>query len=238
MKTYLTSSVRASAVAIALFLSLPASAQDSDADNAKPEVPVPAAVVAMLEARMAQDPTERIPLVIRHEARCVAIFPNVIKAGVIVAGKRGKGLVSCRDSATGNWGPPLYYNLTEASVGLQAGIQSASIMLLVVDDKGLARLLDEDLSFGGDVGIAAGPLGAGKQVNIDSSVVSYSRSEGVFAGMQLGSSAVTYDKNTTTKAYGEEIDPSEALFDEREIPAEDLARVRAALMKFAPPKKG
>ena len=118
---------------------------------------------------------------------------------------------------------------------MQAGIQDASIILLIVDDKGLKRLLDEKLSFGGDVSVAAGPLGAGKQVNIDTSVVSYARTEGVFAGMQLGSSAVIYDKDATTKAYGEVLEPADVLFSELPVPA-DLARVQATLTKFAPPK--
>lgn len=221
------------AASIALGLTAPAFAQDSEKTDA---MSLPDDVVAILEARMAEPATARIPLILRHEARCVAVFPKVIKAGVIVAGKRGKGLVSCRDSATGEWGPPLYYNITEASIGLQAGIQNASIMLIIVDDKGLERLLDEKLAFGGDVAIAAGPLGTGAQAMTDSSVVSYVRSEGVFAGAQLGTTSINYDKDTTTKAYGETLDPSDDLFEKRAVPA-DLARVQETLVRFAPSKK-
>ena len=109
-------------------------------------------------------------------------------------------------------GGPAYYNMTEASIGLQAGVQSASILLLVVDDKGVERLMSETITFGGDISVAAGPLGAAKQVNIDSSVVSHVRTEGVFAGMQLGGSALTYDKAMNAKLYGTELPPEGVLF--------------------------
>ena len=236
MTRHLLHHARASAAILTLVLSSGVFAQDTETNTDGDQVSVPDGVVAILEARMNAAPSDRVPLILRHEARCVAIFPSVIKAGVIVAGKRGKGLVSCRDSATGKWGPPLYYNITEASIGLQAGIQNASIMLFIMDDKGLECLLDEKLAFGGDVSVAAGPLGAGKQVNLDSSVVSYVRSEGIFAGLQLGSSSVNFDKASTTNAYGETLDPADVLFEERAIPAE-LARVHETLTKFAPPPK-
>jgi lipid-binding SYLF domain-containing protein len=235
MNTVFMKSARSFTIAIALAASASIAAQTSQATDDSNTTSVADGVVAILDARMAEAPSARIPLLLRHEARCTAIFPSVIKAGLIVAGKRGKGVVSCRNHDTGAWGPPLYYNMTEASIGLQAGIQNASIVLLIVDDKGLKHLLDEKLSFGGDVSVAAGTLGAGKQVNIDTSVVSYARSEGVFAGMQLGSSAVTFDKAATAKAYGEELDPADVLFSELTVPAE-LIRVQEALTKFAPPK--
>jgi len=221
---------------LALAVGGPAFAQDSakESDEVEKPISVVEAAVATIETQMAKPPAERVPLMLRHAAKCVAVFPQVLKAGIIVAGKRGQGLVSCREEASGEWGAPAYYNMTEASIGLQAGVQSASILLLVVDDKGVERLMSEKITFGGDVSVAAGPLGAAKQVNIDSSVVSYVRTEGVFAGVQLGGSALTYDKATNAKLYGTELPPEGVLFWDRAVP-EELKPFQEVLMRYAPP---
>ncbi|MFT5448072.1 MAG: lipid-binding SYLF domain-containing protein [Gammaproteobacteria bacterium] len=231
MNTKIPQIVRTATAVIAIAFGAQSLAQSDDARKAS----VPDSIVVMLESRMAEAPSARIPLRLRRETRCVAIFPSVIKAGVIVAGKRGKALVSCRGHDTGKWRPPLFDTPAEARIGLHAGVQDASIILLIVDNKGLKRLLDEKRSFSGDASVAAGPLGAGEQVKIGTSVVSYARTEGVFAGMQLGSSALTYDKAAGTKAYGEGPDPADVLFSELAVPA-NLARVQAVPTQFAPPK--
>jgi lipid-binding SYLF domain-containing protein len=157
-----------------------------------------------------------------------------MKAGFLVAGKRGRGLVSCRDEETHEWGAPAHYNMTELSFGLQAGIQNASFVLLVVDAAGVERLLAQRLALGGDVSVAAGPVGAGKQGNLDSSVVSYAHAEGLFAGVQLGGSAITYAKKANAKAYGVELPAKHVLFETRTVPHE-LKAFQETLMRYAPP---
>jgi len=136
-------------VALALLVGLsvlvaPAVAAPSNHEAAAPaadeDTPLAARAAAVLERQLAEQPNRRIPRNLRENALCVGVFPSVIKAGFIVAARRGHGLVSCRDTETGPWGAPAVFTVSAASVGLQAGVQSASVILLFLKEEAVERI--------------------------------------------------------------------------------------------------
>ena len=158
----------------------------------------------------------------REAAKSVAVFPNVIEFGFIVAGKGGPGMVICRDEETGEWGPPAIYKLSAASVGLQAGVQSASIILVYLKDAAVESLKESKMSFGAGIGIQTGPVGADVDTTAlkKAAVASYVRSKGLFAGINPEGASLSFVEERNTKLYGEELTPEQVLFEERAVPEE------------------
>lgn len=193
------------------------------------------AAVALLDRRMARPPSERVSLVIRHEARCIAVFPEIVKIGLVVAGKSGNGLVTCRRPETGQWGVPVHYRVSGASIGLQAGAQTSSLILMVVDDEGVQKLLAERIELSGDVAVTAGPLGAEGGLKPGASILSYSGSKGVFAGVDVGGTTISFDKAANAKAYGHDQDVKTMLF-RQDVAQGALKAFRDKLNAYAPPK--
>ncbi len=140
----------------------------------------------------------------------VAIFPNVTKAGFIFGAEYGEGLLLRRDPNSTRWYGPSFMNVGGVSVGLQIGVQSTSLILVIMDEAGLNAFRKEHVSLGADVSVAAGPVGrrAGAATN---SVYSYSLAKGAFAGVSLGGGSVDIDENANMAYWGKKISPSEAL---------------------------
>jgi len=140
----------------------------------------------------------------------VAIFPNVTKAGFIFGAEYGEGLLLRRDPNSTRWYGPSFMNVGGVSVGLQIGVQSTGLILVIMDEAGLNAFRKEHVSLGADVSVAAGPVGrrAGAATN---SIYSYSLAKGVFAGVSLGGGSVDIDENANTAYWGKKISPSEIL---------------------------
>lgn len=140
----------------------------------------------------------------------VAIFPNVTKAGFIFGAEYGEGLLLRRDRNSTRWYGPSFMNIGGVSVGLQIGVQSTGLILVIMDEAGLNAFRKEHVSLGADVSVAAGPVGrrAGAATN---SVYSYSLAKGAFAGVSLGGGSVDIDENANMAYWGKKISPSEAL---------------------------
>ncbi|HZS48086.1 MAG TPA: lipid-binding SYLF domain-containing protein [Blastocatellia bacterium] len=153
-------------------------------------------------------PDKSIPRDLLRNAKCVAVFPSVIKAGFIVGGRGGRGVVSCK-SSTG-WSGPVFLNLKGGSVGLQIGAQATDFVLLFMNDKGIDSLLSDKFELGGDASVAAGPVGrqsgASTDVKLQSEILSYSRSRGLFAGLELKGVVISQDKDDNKGAYGDDFD--------------------------------
>ena len=132
-------------------------------------------------------------------ARGVLIAPEVAKAGFIFGGSGGRALLVVRDVKTGKWVGPAFYTLATASVGFQAGISVSEVLTLVMTDKALNALLSTSVKVGPDASIAAGPVGAGAKADIVTDLVSYSRSKGIYGGVNLDGTvvAVSNDWNET-----------------------------------------
>ena len=150
-------------------------------------------------------PDKEIPKDILNKAQCVAVFPNVIKAGFIVGGRGGRGVARCR--TRGGWSAPAYFNLGGGSFGLQIGAQATDFILLFMNEGGMSKLLGDKFEIGGDASAAAGPVGrqAGASTNIrlDAQILSYSRSKGLFAGLELKGVVMSIDKDDMKAVYGE-----------------------------------
>ena len=134
----------------------------------------------------------------------MAIIPRVLKAGFVVGGRAGHGVVLARDKA-GAWGDPVFVDLGGASVGFQAGVESTDVVLVFKTRKSLDRILDgkEKVTLGADASVAAGPVGrkaaAATDGKLEAEILSYSRSRGLFAGVSLDGAAIVTDRETTTR---------------------------------------
>ncbi len=124
------------------------------------------------------------------EARAVLIVPTLVKAGFIVGGSGGGGVLIAQDSETRVWRGPAFYSMGAGSIGLQIGIEAAEIVLLVMTEDGLNSLLSTSFKLGADASIAAGPVGAGTGKRITADIVSFARSKGVFLGVALDGAVI------------------------------------------------
>jgi len=150
-----------------------------------------------------------IPPALLSDAQAVVIVPRVVKAGFIIGGRGGHGVVLCRNADL-TWSEPTFVNLGGASLGFQAGVQSTDVLLVFKSKKSLERILagKGKLTLGADASVAAGPVGrqleAGTDAKLQAEIISYSRSRGLFAGVALDGAAITNDKDTNynyLKAY-------------------------------------
>jgi len=162
-------------------------------------------------------PDKGIPHEVLENAECVAVFPSVLKAGFVVGGRGGRGVASCRTAR--GWSAPAFFDLKGGSFGLQIGAQSTDFILLFMNTRGLDRLIGDKFEIGGDASVAAGPVGrqAGASTNIrlDAEILSYSRSRGLFAGLELKGVVITQDKDDLRAVYGQDADARGVLKDSK-----------------------
>ncbi len=161
------------------------------------------AAKATLDAIM-KTPDQAIPNNIMQQATCVAVVPGLKKAAFIVGGEYGQGVVTCR---TGHgWSGPAFIKMTGGSFGFQIGGSGTDLVLVAMNQKGMQDLLQSKFKIGGNVAAAAGPVGRSSSASTDwklnSELLSYSRSKGLFAGVDLSGVAVTQNEDDTTTFYG------------------------------------
>lgn len=158
-------------------------------------------------------PDKGIPQDLLENAECVAVFPSVLKAGFIIGGRGGRGVASCRTSA--GWSAPAYFNLGGGSFGLQIGAQSTDFVMLFMNKDGLNSLLSDGFTLGADASVAAGPVGrqagASTDLKMTAQILSYSRSKGLFAGLELKGVVIKPDKDDMRDVYGEGVTAKEVL---------------------------
>jgi lipid-binding SYLF domain-containing protein len=158
-------------------------------------------------------PDKGIPKTLLDKAKCVAVFPSVLKAGFIVGGRGGRGVASCR-TATG-WTSPAYFNLGGGSFGLQIGAESTDFVMLIMNDKGMNSLLSDQFTLGGDASVSAGPVGreggAATDAKLSAEILSYSRSKGLFAGLELKGVVIKPDKDDMREVYGTSVTSRDVL---------------------------
>ena len=144
----------------------------------------------------------------------VFIVPQLLRGAFIFGGAGGSGVFLMRDAKTGKWSDPAFYTLGSASFGLQIGGDASEIVLLVLTTQGAETFLSTSFKLGGDVSIAAGPVGAGAkgQTTFQSAdILAYSMAKGVFAGISLEGAGVAVSKGSNQAYYGEETRPSDIL---------------------------
>jgi lipid-binding SYLF domain-containing protein len=144
-------------------------------------------------------------------AQAVLIAPHVTKAGLILGGSGGRAVVVARNPKTGKWSDPAFYTLATASIGVQAGVSVSQVLTLVMTEKGLHTLLGNSVKLGGDVAVAAGPIGAGAQSNLQSDFVSFSRSTGVYGGLNFDGTVITASDKWNRAYYGKHVTATDIL---------------------------
>jgi lipid-binding SYLF domain-containing protein len=158
-------------------------------------------------------PDKGIPRELLEGAECVAVFPSVVKAGFIVGGRGGRGVASCRTAQ--GWSAPAFFNLGGGSFGLQIGAQSTDFVMLFMNKDGLNSLLSDQFTLGGDASVAAGPVGrqagASTDLKLNAQILSYSRSKGLFAGLELKGVVIKPDQGDMRDVYGEGVTAKEVL---------------------------
>lgn len=149
-------------------------------------------------------PDKGIPEDIAARATCVAVIPGYKKAAFVVGAQYGQGVVTCR---TGHgWSAPAFIQLTGASFGFQIGGESTDLVLIATTHDGFERLLHDKVKLGGDIAVAAGPVGRNSQASTtelaNAGFLTYSRSKGVFAGVDLTGDVVNQNQDDTRAYYG------------------------------------
>jgi lipid-binding SYLF domain-containing protein len=182
-------------------------------------------------------PDQGVPVDLLSRARCVAVFPSTLKAGFVVGAQYGYGLVSCRQQESASWGAPAFFTLAGGSVGFQIGAKATDLILLVMNEDVQKELLDAKVTLGVGLGVSAGPVGrdasAATDASLQASILSYSRSEGLFAGVDLGGSVLSYDTEATKEIYGREWDVKTVLSKPQDA-APILQVFSQTLQKYAP----
>ena len=143
-----------------------------------------------------------IPAGVLGAAKAVAVFPGLVKAGFVVGGFGGKGVLVQR-LESGKWSAPAFFRMGGASLGLQIGAQSTDLVLCIMNDKGLRAFMDDSAKFGVDAGLAAGPTGEGYGTSFKADILSYAVSKGAFVGLNLEGAGAELDKDWVKALYGQ-----------------------------------
>ena len=155
-------------------------------------------------------PESAIPDKLLDEARGIVVVPDTLKMGLVLGGRRGHGLLSVKNP-DGTWSNPSYVKLTGGSIGFQAGVQSADVVLVFRSDRGLDSIVNGKVTLGADAGVAAGPVGRNAATATDgqlkAEIWSWSRARGLFAGIALDGAVLSIDDAANEAVYGRDTTP-------------------------------
>jgi SH3 domain-containing YSC84-like protein 1 len=180
-------------------------AQDSTTDQNKSDIEKRLDASRKVMEEVMATPDKAIPDKVLTGAKCIAIVPSMVKIAVGFGGSHGKGVATCK-LPDGKWSAPAPLTITGGSWGLQLGGQAIDLVMLFMDQNGADQLLSSKFKIGASASAAAGPVGrhagADTDVKLKAEVLTYSRSRGLFAGIDLSGTAVTQDKDETHLLYG------------------------------------
>jgi lipid-binding SYLF domain-containing protein len=149
-------------------------------------------------------PDKGIPEEVLSGAKCILVVPDLVKGGFVFGGKHGRGVATCRTAE--GWSAPAFVSVGGGSWGLQIGIEDVDLVMLVMNDRGLQHLLSSKFELTGEGSVAGGPVGrhasAGTDWKMNTELLTYSRSKGVFAGLTLEGAVVEQDNDSTHAIYG------------------------------------
>jgi SH3 domain-containing YSC84-like protein 1 len=164
-------------------------------------------------------PDRGIPRDLLRRCRGIAVFPGVIKAGVLVGVSYGSGVVLRRDEKTAAWSKPVFFRIRGGSIGVQAGAQSTDLILLIMSEEGVQSLLEEKFTLGAGVSVAAGPVGreasAETDMKFDVGILSYSRTKGLFAGLSFTGAVLEPDVQANEAYHGKGITVQDVLYEKQ-----------------------
>jgi len=213
-----------------MFASLTWAADDKDESDIHRRIDASANVLNEIMAT----PDKAIPDSIMEDARCIAVVPSMIKIAIGIGGNHGKGVATCRTAR--GWSAPAPITITGGSWGLQLGGQAVDLVMVVTNDQGMQHLLSSKFKLGADASAAAGPVGrdatAATDVKMRAEVLTYSRTRGLFAGIDLSGAAINQDKDETRILFGKMV-PFETILN-GEVPApEGSESFLAAVRKYS-----
>ena len=195
---------------------------------------VSAATAVFHEIMSADD--KAIPQAVLGKAEGIAVFPSTLKAGFVVGGMRGRGILSARGES-GTWSAPAFLTLTGGSVGLQIGGQATDLVLVIIDRRGLENLVRNQFKIGADASVAAGPVGRDAQAATDlqlrAQILSYSRARGVFAGISITGSTIRQDVDANNRFYGRRLETRQIVFERLSGVPEPVAAWREMVGRYA-----
>ena len=214
--------------------SLTWAADDKDESNINKRIDAAANVLNEIMAT----PDKAIPDSIMSDARCIAVIPSMIKVAIGIGGNHGKGVATCR--TPNGWSAPAPITIAGGSWGLQLGGQAVDLVMVVTNDQGMQHLLSSKFKLGADASAAAGPVGrdatAGTDVKMRAEVLTYSRTRGLFAGIDLSGAVINQDKDSTTILYGKMI-PFETILSGKVEPPSGSSSFLAAVSKYSSQSK-
>ena len=217
------------ALTIGLFLSTFAMAEDEPSEQVK-RLDASAAVLDEIMGT----PDKGIPEEILGSAECVAVIPSMVKIGFIFGGRHGRGLATCRTKS--GWSAPAPFTVTGGSWGLQIGGEAVDVVMLAMNDQGMAKMLTSKFKIGADASAAAGPVGRHVAAETDwkmkAEILTYSRARGVFAGITVNGASIKQDKDGTRILYGKMI-PAAQILKGEVAPPEGSHQFMAAVRKYA-----
>jgi lipid-binding SYLF domain-containing protein len=181
-------------------------------------------------------PDKGIPQDLLAKAQCVIVVPGLKKGAFVVGGEFGRGFAECRHDDGFGWGAPAAVRVEGGSVGFQIGGSSTDVIMLVMNKRGMQKLLGDKFTLGADASVAAGPVGrtadASTDVRMDAEILAWSRAKGLFAGIALKGATLRNDTDVNAELYGRKIDNKEVLGGDIAPPAASQA-LRDALDKYS-----
>jgi len=187
--------------------------------------------IRVLEEMM-KESDKSVPESLIKDCAGIAIIPDVIRAGLIIGGRHGRGVVLVRTGNRG-WSDPAFIDIKGGSIGWQAGVQSADVILVFRTPRSIENITGGKFTLGADAGIAAGPLGRSAEASTDAElkaeILSYSRSRGLYVGLTLQGSSIQEDRKANRDFYGGEITPKDIFAGRAKMTPDVVAKLKSAL---------
>jgi lipid-binding SYLF domain-containing protein len=164
------------------------------------------------------------------DAKGILIYPQVLKGGFILGGSGGTGVLVVKDEKTGGWGQPAFYTIGSVTFGLQIGGEASQIVVMAMSQKAIDSLLSSSFKFGGDVSVALGPVGGGAKENITADFISFAKSKGLYAGINLEGSVVNVRDSLNNAYYDKKVTPVDIII-KNEVSNDGSKELRETLKK-------
>jgi lipid-binding SYLF domain-containing protein len=188
-----------------------------------------------------QTPDRGIPDKLLEKAVCVGIVPSELKFALGIGGTYGRGVLVCRKGGNGPWDAPSMFTIGAASIGFQIGGKGTDVVFLVMNPEGGKKLVQDSIKLGGEMSVAAGPVGRSAEgatdAQLHAEILSYSRTRGLFAGVSLDGAVVKQDRGDNEKLYGRKVSAKEILID-GEVAVPPAARALDDTLARYSPKGG
>jgi lipid-binding SYLF domain-containing protein len=183
-------------------------------------------------------PDKGIPHDLLDKAVCVGIVPSQVKFAFVFGGSFGRGVLVCRTHGDGPWGAPSMFTMGGASVGFQIGGQATDVVFLVMNPEGMKKLVQDSVKLGGELSVAAGPVGraadGATDAQLHAEILSYSRNRGLFAGASLNGAVYKQNEDANQRLYGRKVTAKEILIEGTMRSPAAAGHLDGTLAKYSP----